>query len=307
MLKDGGFYVFYLKGTSKVLDVYGGGTDNGTNIQIYDYCRVPNQRFQALKRGDYYMFKDQHSGKMIDVEASKVENGTNIQLYEQNDTDAQKWKLINAGEGYYSLQSKLNSNYCLDVKGCGTSNGTNVWLYEKNNSDAQKFKIVEKELYKYRVGTRPLCGNNLLLSDITHAALLIGTDLFEYGTQKEAMISSGIRYLNQGFLYNTKKVDDIMKKLSEEKGIELPQGFVRRRNVGRDENFNWDFLGNKLNGTTWTQPDELEEILKNSGEWTNWKYDVFCHNCHDFVRECLRIVGANQGTTLKVLPVFRPH
>ena len=99
----------------------------------------------------------------------------------------------------------------------------------------------------------------------------------------------------------------ILLKITEEKGIELPQGFERRRNVGRDSQFNWEFLGNIINGTTWIQPDELEEILKNSGEWTNSKYDVFSHNCHDFVRECLRICGANQGTTLKLLPVFRPH
>ena len=303
MLKDGAVYVFYLKGTSKVLDVSGGEKDDGTNIQIYEYARVPQQRFQALKRGDYFMFKDLNSGKMIDVLGSQAANETNIQIYEQNDTDAQKWKIIPSADGYISFQSKINSKFCLDVKWGGTSNGTNVWLYEKNNSDAQKFKAVQKELYKYRVGTRLLCGP--LFPDITHAAILLGTDLFEYGTQRGAMISSAKRYT--GLSYNNKNVDDIIKKLCEEKGFEMPQGFDRRRNVGRDPEFNWDFLGNILNGTTWTQPDELEQILKNSGEWTNAKYDLFNHNCHDFVRECLKIIGANQGTTLKALPIFRPH
>ena len=307
MLKDGGVYVFYLKGTSKVLDVCWGQKYNRTNIIIYEYSRVPNQRFQAIKCGDYYMFKDLNSGKMIDVNEHKDTNGTNIQIYQQNDTDAQKWKVIPAGEGFITFESKINSNYCLDVEGYGTTNGTNVQLYKKNDTGAQKFKPVYKELYKFRVGTRLLCGNNPILKDITHAAFLIGTDLFEYGTQKGAMIASGERYLGLGLYYNSVSIEKIMKKLKEEKGIELPQGFVRRRNVGRDKEFNWDFLGNILNGTTWTQPDELEQILINSEEWTNFKYDVFSHNCHDFVRECLRICGANQGTLLKALPVFRPH
>lgn len=117
MLKDGAVYVFYLKGTSKVLDVSGGEKDDGTNIQIYEYARVPQQRFQALKRGDYFMFKDLNSGKMIDVLGSQAANETNIQIYEQNDTDAQKWKIIPSADGYISFQSKINSKFCLDVKG----------------------------------------------------------------------------------------------------------------------------------------------------------------------------------------------
>ena len=149
-------------------------------------------------------------------------------------------------------------------------------------------------------------GNDPNLKDITHAALLIGTDIFEYGTNPNAVISSTERYLNLGFLYNGNSIDIIAKKL-QEKGIELPQGFVRRRNVGRDKEFDWSFLGDKLNGKTWTQPDELEEIIKKSGEWTDYKYDLFSHNCHDFVRECLKILGANEGTIHKCLPIFRPH
>ena len=107
---------------------------------------------------------------MIDVNGGQVSNGTNIQIYDQNDTDSQKWKIIITSGGFVSFQSKLNSNFCLDVEGYCTSNGTNVQLYEKNGTDAQKFRLVFKELYKYRIGTRLLCGNNPILKDITHAA-----------------------------------------------------------------------------------------------------------------------------------------
>ena len=43
-----------------------------------------------------------------------------------------------------------------------------------------------KQVYKFRVGVRPLAGSEKLKKhDITHAAFLIGTDLFEYGTNKK--------------------------------------------------------------------------------------------------------------------------
>ena len=54
----------------------------------------------------------------------------------------------------------------------------------------QKFKIVHKEIYKFRVGVKGLFDNHKLENyDLTHAAFLIGTDLFEYGTQKNAMLA----------------------------------------------------------------------------------------------------------------------
>ena len=51
------------------------------------------------------------------------------------------------------------------------------------------------QIYKFRVGVRPLAGLKKLADyDVTHAAFLIGTDLFEYGTDKKAMIASSLKY-----------------------------------------------------------------------------------------------------------------
>lgn len=309
MVEDGKVYVFHPEcALSKCLDVDSGKKDNGTNLLIWDYHRSHNQRFQAISAGNgYFIFKNLQSGTVIDVKYGKAENETNIQMWESNNSDAQKWKVINEGGGYYSFQSKLNSNYYLDIQYSGTGNGTNVWLYEVNHSSAQKFKIVQKEIYKYRVGVRDLYDNILLgKANITHAAFLIGTDLFEYGTSKKAMIGSIVNYsekvinnISVKLLIDKMKNSGIIKELKE-------QGYVRR-NCGRDPSFDWDKLGSILNGTTWTQPDELEESIKKDGNWKNENYDGLFHNCHDFVRFCLYIVGANEGTIKKTLPIFRPH
>ena len=129
-------------------------------------------------------------------------------------------------------------------------------------------------------------------ANITHAAFLLGTDLFEYGTV-------GLPKL--GF--------EIAKNFIGINPTEKESRYVRKRNFNRKADFelDWDTLGNTLSGTTYTQPDELDEILRNSGNCTSGKYNVLVHNCHDFVKECLTICGANSGTTYKPNPVFRAH
>ena len=291
MLEDGGVYVFHFKkNLQKVLDVEGKGTQNGANIQVCNYNYGNNQRFQALKTGEYYMFKDMNSGKFIDVKEGKAESEVNIILWEQNNCDNQKWKVIDRGNGYCSLQTKINPNFYLDVKFGGEGGESNVWLYEGNDTDAQIFKPIKKILYKFRVGVKGL--DNILLPehitrslDITHAGFLIGTDLFEYGTDNLKILGTlGI---------STKTL-----------------GFFRTQNYDRhskDEPFDWERIGSLINGTTWIQPDELDEILRRSGKWLNDNYNVMNHNCHDFVKECLIICGANEGMTKKLYATFRPH
>ena len=119
-------------------------------------------------------------------------------------------------------------------------------------------------------------------------------------------LPSARKYTGLNLYIGDKTIEEINKYMEQSGLTVVTNGYVRRRNVGREEGFDWDRIGNALNGTTWVQPDELEESIKNSGQWTNGKYDVFTHNCHDFVRECLRIVGTNEGMTLKKIPVFRP-
>ena len=118
--------------------------------------------------------------------------------------------------------------------------------------------------YRFRVGTRPLKSYLIqklgdayvqvhkLDAQATHACFLINTTIFEYDME----------------------------------------GYHRRDGAGRDPEFNWDHLGSKINGTTHVSPDDLEKAICNSGLWTGDQYNILNHNCHYFVRECLRIVGA---------------
>ena len=130
-----------------LLDVYGAGTANGTNIACYTKHGDVNQRFIAAYIGNgYYAFTPEsgrNERKVIDVSGGVVADGTNIQLYDFNGTDAQLFRLYDAGDGYYTISSKLNNSYCIDISNASDASGTNVQLYKRNGTSAQKFKFTE--------------------------------------------------------------------------------------------------------------------------------------------------------------------
>ena len=168
-----------------------------------------------------------------------------------------------------------------------------------------------KQVYKFRVGVRPLAGSEKLKKhDITHAAFLIGTDLFEYGTDKNAMIASSLKYtgktvsLAAGKTIPGKVVSTALSEITID-WIFKEEGYMRRAGVGRDPQFDWNEVGEALNGTTRVTPDELEKKLKESNLWNNGKYDIFSHNCHDFVKFCLLAVGCPESMCKKIFPCYR--
>lgn len=129
---------------NKVLDVWGAGHNNGTNIQIYQNNDSLNQQFAFTrvtgKSGIWYKIIDQNSQKALDVAGGVSRSGVNVQLYDYNGSDAQLWQLESAGYGgYYYIKNKLG--FYLNVEGAKTRNETNVQVYYKNWTTAQRFKL----------------------------------------------------------------------------------------------------------------------------------------------------------------------
>ena len=148
--------------------------------------------------------------------------------------------------------------------------------------------------------------------DITLAAFLINTDLFEYGTDKKAMIASSLKYGGKVAIQTSsgnltgpgKVVSDILINTAVDWTFK-EEGYIRRKGVGRDPNFDWNEIGDALNGTTYVSQDELEEKIKKSKLWNNGKYDIFTHNCHDFVKFCLEAIGCPKSMAIKKFPCYR--
>ena len=118
--------------------------------------------------------------------------------------------------------------------------------------------------YRFRIGVKPLDSVWGTLDNIgyNHSCLLLNRDLFEYGANKE-------------------------------------KSYVRHWDVGRDDSFDWDKIGETLNGTTYISPDDLENAIKNDRTWATGHYHVLKHNCHDFVKFCLDRIGCPNSMIIK--------
>lgn len=122
-----------------VLDVYGGWSDDGANIQLYQNHYSTNQGYELKKQSDgYYTITAIHSGKALDVENNGNYDGVNVLQWTPHGGDNQKWKVIKTADGYYSFISKSNGLY-LDVNGGTASNETNIQCWSGNGTKAQKF------------------------------------------------------------------------------------------------------------------------------------------------------------------------
>lgn len=138
------------------LDVSGGSTSAGANIQLYAMNGTPAQKFvlttavnltNALIAGNevdegVVTIGSALSGeRVVDISGGSKNNGANVQLYVSNDSPAQRFLLDEIGSGLYTLQSTASGKY-LDAQGGGVTSGTNVQQYVGNWSLAQLWYFV---------------------------------------------------------------------------------------------------------------------------------------------------------------------
>ncbi len=143
---------------NKVLDVNGGSTANGANVQIWSYNNGLGQKFKIDYIGQgYYKITNIKSGKLLDVSGASSADGTNVWQYENNETKAQRWIIEAAEGGGYNIISVLGNKYLTVVDGA-TADGTNVAIYEKNGTDSQKFYFDKVTTVELETGTYGFSG-----------------------------------------------------------------------------------------------------------------------------------------------------
>ena len=126
--------------SGKCIDVAGGGSANGTNIQLWECSDSKAQKFRVEPRDGGLRLVDVASGKCIDVAGGSTQNGANVQLWECNGTAAQTFNSTEVGDGFVSLTNS-GSRKALDVASWGTSNGSNIQQWEFAGGDNQKWKL----------------------------------------------------------------------------------------------------------------------------------------------------------------------
>ena len=142
-LADGWYRISPVHASNLGLDVCAAGTTSGTNLQLYAYNGVFQQRFYLQNRGSgYFTLKAGHCDLYVTAQGTNIAD--NIVMYAYNGSNSQLWQLINTGNGYY-IRSKANPNLDFDCANASSANGTNVrlWNTEPNNWRKWKFTKIE--------------------------------------------------------------------------------------------------------------------------------------------------------------------
>jgi ricin-type beta-trefoil lectin protein/cellulase (glycosyl hydrolase family 5) len=127
-----GVYSFVAQHSGKAIDVAGGGTSNGTNVQQWFYfASNNNERFQVthLGSGWHRISPVIATGQALDVSGASTANGANIHIWAWGGGNNQQWRFENAGNGYWKIIAR-HSNKCLDVQGASTADGANVHQWD---------------------------------------------------------------------------------------------------------------------------------------------------------------------------------
>ena len=206
-IDDGLYEISTVLNPNMVLDVSGGYTSNGANIQLWAKDNVNQQKFRIAYVGDgYYKIIAVHSKKALDVASAGKTDGTNVWQYDYNDTDAQKWKIVDVGDGSYNFVSKCNGLY-LNVSNSNVKNGININVTTQNKTKAQSFYIKETKLRQY-----------------------IGIDVSEHQgiIDWEAVKEDGISFalLRCGYGQNDEEQDDkyFLRNIAECQRLGIPYG-----------------------------------------------------------------------------------
>lgn len=123
--------------TSMSLDVNGGNSTDGTNIQLWGDDQNNSKLFAFVRNNDgsYKIVSKLNSTSVLDIQGGNVAQGTNIQLWQDNGSDAQKWVLlpidltITAGQAGSARQigkgpwlHKLDLSNCTELRDVNVQN-----------------------------------------------------------------------------------------------------------------------------------------------------------------------------------------
>ena len=127
--------------TGKVIDVAGGSSSNGANVQLYSSNGTLAQLFSFEYYDGYYVIRNAKSQKAFDVDSGNLIPGTNVQQWACDSDNANRlFAAIDNGDGTYSFVNK-STGLALDIAGASDSAQANLDAYLPNGTAAQKFSL----------------------------------------------------------------------------------------------------------------------------------------------------------------------
>lgn len=140
---EGMYIIQSCSGSNQVLDVYGGGKDNGVNVISWADNGTNGQKWQFVRTGNgIYKIMSVVSGKCLEVAGQDSNtNGGNVQQWDYEDGWSNKlWKL------WLTKDNKLvflnTASYrALNITGGTATNGANVTVQDRNRSANQSWTL----------------------------------------------------------------------------------------------------------------------------------------------------------------------
>jgi M6 family metalloprotease-like protein len=184
-----GYYTVRNVCSGKVLDVAGGSSRSGANVQQWDSNGTKAQQWAAADAdGDgYFTLTNVGSGKVLDIAGNSAADGANLQQCDANGTSAQDFRLdacelsgIGTGTSHvFAIHNVRNSSRVVDVRGNSSANGANVWLYDDNGTPAQRFWLsYDAKTGYYTIHNK---GNGKVI-DVAGAAVANGSNIQQYSS-----------------------------------------------------------------------------------------------------------------------------
>ena len=137
-------------GRYQCVDISAASYADGANAQIWDCVNGNAQMYAFVFTGfedglPYWVIRNNATGKVLDAATGTGidggNNGANIQQWAYHGGDNQKWTLQMAGDGYFYIRSKLDTNLVLDLLYGSTDNGTNLQLCNYHGGDNQQWYL----------------------------------------------------------------------------------------------------------------------------------------------------------------------
>lgn len=125
------------------LDLAGGDTSDGANIQQWNKTGGAHQEWRIVATDDGYckILSLADETKCIAVAESAATDGLNVELQTDTGADNQRWKLMQDGS-FYGIVSKCSGDTAgLDVYGWSTESGGNINQWNYWGGACQKWRI----------------------------------------------------------------------------------------------------------------------------------------------------------------------
>ena len=143
-ISNGTYEITSKVASNMLLDVSGGSSNDGANVQIWADANEKQQKFELtyLENGSYKIVC-KRSGKALTVSETGTLYSSNVYQSTYYQKANQMWRIEKNNNDYY-IVSEYNGRY-LDVAGGSTENGTNIRVYIPNFSKSQTFIFEQKK------------------------------------------------------------------------------------------------------------------------------------------------------------------